>query len=55
MKEYKLLKKLMDEFKRDIILNEYAYDDDLPDTFDNVIETAKQLHGALEKFIESNE
>lgn len=51
---YDLFKKLMDEFKTSIILNENAYDDDLPETFDNVIETAKELHGALEKLIEDN-
>jgi hypothetical protein len=54
MKEYKLLKKLMDDFKTSIILNENAYDDDLSETFEDVVATAQELHGALEKFMENN-
>ena len=48
----KLLNKQIEELKKCIILNENAYDDDLEDTYEYLIEAAKQLHGTLEKLIE---
>lgn len=46
--------KLMDELKKDIILNENAYDDDLEETFNNVISTAQKLQDNLTKFLKEN-
>lgn len=55
MKEYKLLKTLMDELKESIIFNERAHDDDLEESFEDVLECSKQLHGALIRFINKND
>ena len=54
MKEYKLLKKLMNEFEVSLVLHEHAKDDDLNEAFEDVLATAEELHGALEAFIEKN-
>ena len=55
MKEYKVFKILMNELKESIILNQYAHDDDKKDSFEDVLEYCKQLHGALETFIETHD
>ena len=50
----KNIKKQLQELNTAIILHENAYDDDMSDRFDEMLETIEQLHGSLETFLEKN-
>jgi hypothetical protein len=50
----KTIQKQLEELKKAIILYENAYDDDIADRFDDLLEEMQQLHGSLENFIEKN-
>jgi len=44
----------MDDLKESIILNENAHDDDLEETFEQVVVDAERLQKKLIKFINDN-